>query len=131
MAQVVILGAGLTGLSTAYHLEQNNFFDFKLFEKEQTTGGLCRSVTENGFTFDYTGHLLHASDSYFSEFLKTIVGFENLAIIKRRSFIYSHETYTRFPFQVNLFGLPTDVIIECIEGFIQKPTLKKKSTFFL
>lgn len=130
MAHIVILGAGLTGLSTAYHLEKNNFFDFKIFEKESTTGGLCRSVTENGFTFDYTGHLLHASDPYFEDFLKTIVGIENLAIIKRRSFIYSHETYTHFPFQVNLFGLPHEVIIECIEGFIQRPSFKKNSRSF-
>ena len=45
VAKIVILGAGLTGLSTAYHLEQNNFFDFTIFEKEGTHGGLCRSPT--------------------------------------------------------------------------------------
>ena len=127
---IVILGAGLTGLSAAYHLEQNQFFDFKIFEKESTPGGLCRSVEEQGFTFDYTGHLLHSSDPYFTQFLTDVVGLENLAIVKRRSFIYSHDTYTPFPFQVNLFGLPADVIIECIEGFENRPQAKKDPRTF-
>jgi protoporphyrinogen oxidase len=127
---IIILGAGLTGLSAAYHLEQNQFFDFKIFEKETTPGGLCRSVEEQGFTFDYTGHLLHSSDPYFTQFLTDVVGLKNLATVKRRSFIYSHDTYTPFPFQVNLYGLPSDVIIECIEGFINRPQAKKDPRTF-
>lgn len=127
---IVILGAGLTGLSTAYHLERNNFFDFKVFEKESTLGGLCRSVEEQGFTFDYTGHLLHSNNPYFTQFLTDVVGLDNLATIKRRSFIYSHDTYTPFPFQVNLYGLPTEVIIECIEGFINRSQTKKTPRTF-
>lgn len=121
MARIVILGAGLTGLSTAYHLEKHNFSDFKIFEKEATVGGLCRSVVENGFTFDYTGHLLHSNDPYFTQFLSDVVGFENLETIKRKAFIHSHDTYTPFPFQTNLYGLPAEVIIECIEGFVNRP----------
>ncbi len=130
MADIVILGAGLTGLSTAYHLEQHNFSDFKIFEKEPTVGGLCRSVEENGFTFDYTGHLLHSNDTYFTQFLTDIIGFENLETIKRRAFIYSHKTYTPFPFQMNLYGLPADVIIECIDGFVQRPTSRTAARSF-
>jgi len=120
MAQIVIIGAGLTGLSTAYHLEQQGFTDYKLFEKEATIGGLCRSVTQDGFTFDFTGHLLHTSDPYFRHLIETLVGLDNLNAITRQSFIYSHDVYTRFPFQVNLFGLPHEVITECIEGYINR-----------
>lgn len=120
MANVVIIGAGLTGLSTAYHLEKKGFFDYVIFEKEPNVGGLCRSVQQDGFTFDYTGHLLHAADPYFRQFLETIVGLENLNSIFRRSYIYSHGVYTRYPYQINLFGLPTDVIVECIESFVAK-----------
>ena len=130
MADIVILGAGLTGLSTAYHLEQYGFSDFKIFEKEPTVGGLCRSVVENGFIFDYTGHLLHSNDSYFTQFLNDIIGFENLETIKRRAFIYSHATYTPFPFQMNLYGLPPEVIIECIDGFVQRPIARQTARSF-
>ncbi len=125
MAEIVIIGAGLTGLSTAYHLEKLGFTDYKLFEKEAEVGGLCRSVYQDGFTFDYTGHLLHINDNYFKEFITNIVGFEHFNTINRRSFIYSQDVYTHFPFQVNLYGLPPRTIAECIEGFIERP--RKKS----
>ena len=110
MADIVIIGAGLTGLSTAYHLEQAGFFDYKIFEKEATPGGLCRSVEQDGFTFDYTGHLLHTSDNYFRTLLENIVGLDTMNTIKRRSFIYSQGCYTRYPYQINLYGLPPETI---------------------
>lgn len=130
MAKVVIIGAGLTGISTAYHLEKNGFFDYILFEKEETSGGLCRSVKQDGFTFDFTGHLLHASDPYFRELLTSLIGLDNLNVINRRSFVYSQDTYTRYPYQINLFGLPQETIIECIEGFATKSLYKKKPHSF-
>lgn len=130
MTKVVIIGAGLTGLSTAYHLEKRGFFDYQLFEKDGTVGGLCRSVELDGFTFDYTGHLLHTSDDYFKTFIKDIVGFEHLNTITRRSFVFSHNTFTRYPFQINLHGLPHDIIIDCIEGYVTRKKSTKKAKNF-
>ncbi len=129
MAPIVILGAGLTGLSTAYHLENRGFFDYLLFEKDETIGGLCRSINQDGFTFDYTGHLIHASDAYFREFIGETIGFSALTAVTRRSFIYSHGAYTNYPYQINLHGLPDSVIEECIEGFIKRKLSKKALTF--
>lgn len=130
MAKIVILGAGLTGISAAYHLEQNNFLDYKMFEKEDSIGGLCRSVYQDGFTFDYTGHLLHINDTYFSNLIDNLVGKENFNAINRRSFIYSKDVYTHYPFQINLFGLPQNVITECLEGFKNRPELKTEPKTF-
>jgi protoporphyrinogen oxidase len=130
MARIVILGAGLTGLSAAYHLEKHGFFDYKLFEKDATVGGLCRSIMQDGFTFDYTGHLLHINDSYFLEFINSVTTFDNFNHIERRSFVYSQNTYTRYPYQTNLYGLPAQTIIECIEGFITRKKLRKKPKTF-
>lgn len=53
---IVIVGAGLAGLSTALHLSG---VPYRVFEKEKEAGGLCRSYQKDGFTFDVTGHLLH------------------------------------------------------------------------
>lgn len=125
MADIVIIGAGLTGISAAYHLEKKGFSSYRLFEKEQEIGGLCRSVTQDGFTFDFTGHLLHASDPYFSELIAQVVGVENLNSIDRASFIYSHHTFTRYPFQANLYGLPEQVIVDCIAGFVNRTQRRK------
>lgn len=129
MANIVILGAGLTGISTAYHLEQKGFFDYKLFEKETAIGGLCRSVEQDGFTFDFTGHLLHAANPYFYQFLEQVIGLEKFNSIIRRSYIYSNNVFTEYPFQINLADLPINVITECIEGFIKRPRIKSPKSF--
>ncbi len=123
MAEIVLIGAGLTGLVTAHHLEQNNYFEYQLFEADATVGGLCRSASQDGFTFDYTGHLLHSSDTTFQQYLANTIGFTELQAIDRRASIYSHDRYTPYPFQTNLYGLPQEVIIECVQGFVDR---KKK-----
>lgn len=130
MAKVVIIGAGLTGISAAYHLEQKKFFDYVMLEKDATVGGLCRSVIQDGFTFDYTGHLLHSSDPYFHNLLASICGLEHFNTIQRRSFIYSQNVYTHYPIQINLHGLPINTITRCIEGFLHRKKSKCKPKSF-
>ncbi|MFH1643589.1 MAG: NAD(P)-binding protein [bacterium] len=120
MSKVVVIGAGLTGLSVAYHLEKNNFFDYKIFEKNSLPGGLLRSVKHDGFTFDYTGHLLHISSPYFFDFLNEIAGLQHFDLITRKSSIFSNNVLTNYPFQINLKGLSAQVIYECIDGFIKR-----------
>jgi protoporphyrinogen oxidase len=131
MAQIVIIGAGLTGLSAAYHFEKNGFYDYVILEKESTIGGLCRSIIQDGFTFDYTGHLLHINDPYFKEFIEDTIGLASLESIDRRSYIYSKGIYTHYPFQINLFGLPPEVITECISEYTKRRSPKRKITTFV
>ena len=47
----VIIGAGLTGLSTAFNLK-NAGRDVLVLEKQNRIGGQIRTYTENGFTFE-------------------------------------------------------------------------------
>lgn len=129
MARVVIIGAGLTGLSAAYHLEKKGFYDYVLIEKNKTIGGLCSSVMQDGFIFDYTGHLLHINDPYFKQFIEELIGFDFFNQIKRKAHIYSHQQLTHYPYQVNLHGLPHQVIIDCIEGFVHRDSKKKIKSF--
>ena len=131
MAYIIILGAGLTGLSAAYHLEQSNFFDYILLEKESTAGGLCRSITCDGFTFDYTGHILHVQEKTVTAFLNTINFPQYCNTLTRRAGVYSQGVYTSYPYQNNLYGLPSETIIECITGFVERtPTIQAPRTFY-
>ena len=113
-----IVGAGLAGLSTAYHLSDMRY---QLYEREQEVGGLCRSYQLSGFTFDYTGHLLHFRQPPIKTLVEQLLE-GNLQRHDRKSFIYSHKTYTEYPFQVNTFGLPPEVVRECLLGFISTLT---------
>jgi len=54
-----ILGGGLSGLVLASRLR-----DAEVLEAEPTPGGLCRSLTVEGFTFDPHGsHILYSKDA--------------------------------------------------------------------
>jgi protoporphyrinogen oxidase len=111
---ILIVGAGLAGLSTAYHLSGT---PYRLYEREMEVGGLCRSYRKDGFTFDYTGHLLHFRQPDIKALVERLLA-GRLRQHSRKSFIYSHQTYTEYPFQVNTYGLPPHVIRECLMGFI-------------
>src|SRR5262245_45824073 len=119
--KIVILGGGLAGLSAHWHLQRAGYEKSFLFEKESRIGGLTRSQTVNGFTFDYTGHLLHFKDPGIKKLVTDLLG-DNIHYVTRNSWIFSKGVYTRYPFQTNLHGLPPDVIKECILGFVQANT---------
>ncbi|MFQ5702139.1 MAG: protoporphyrinogen/coproporphyrinogen oxidase, partial [Acidobacteriota bacterium] len=114
---IVIAGAGLAGLSAAYHLQENE--QVVVFDKEDSPGGLCRSVESDGFTFDLTGHLLHLRRPEIKALVENIIAPERFVRIDRRSFVYSHGTFTPYPFQVNTHGLPAWVVSECLTGFVE------------
>ncbi len=115
---VLILGGGLAGLSAAYHLNKISKFSSLIVEKESRPGGTASSISKNGFTFDFTGHLLHLHDPYGKAFIEDLLK-GNLRELKRSSWIYSHEVLTRYPFQANTYGLPDAVIDECLFGFLK------------
>jgi oxygen-dependent protoporphyrinogen oxidase len=51
MRDVIILGAGVTGLATAHHLKKKDL-DFILLEQADRVGGVIHSVSENGFLYE-------------------------------------------------------------------------------
>lgn len=56
MSRIVILGAGLAGLSAAYSLSQAGHL-VTIIEKEATPGGLCRTFDFKGCRFDIGPHI--------------------------------------------------------------------------
>jgi protoporphyrinogen oxidase len=112
---IVILGAGVAGLSAAFHLKGK---EYQIFEREKEVGGLCRSMVHDGFTFDYTGHLLHLSQSYTQKLLDRLLP-DKLIRHQRRSAVYFKGGYVPFPFQANLWALPKEITKECLIEFIR------------
>jgi len=112
---MVIAGAGLAGLSTAYHL---NDVEYRILEKEDRAGGLCRTEVEKGYLFDYGGHLLHFRDRSIRSLVYELLA-DNIRQMERNAGVYSHGVITDYPFQVNLYGLPKEVIRDCLVGFCE------------
>ena len=57
-AKIVIVGAGPAGLSTAWFLSNNGFHNVTVLEKLGRVGGLCKSLTVDGMSFDLGANYL-------------------------------------------------------------------------
>ena len=122
-SRTVVIGAGPTGLSAAYHIGSSAI----VFEQGSRVGGWCRSIEDKGFTFDHAGHIMFSNDPYVHEMYRILLG-DNVHWQDREAWIYSKNVYTRYPFQGALYGLPPEVIHECIVGAIEARFGKLKKT---
>ena len=113
-AEVVVAGAGPTGLSAAYHLGEAAL----LIEAEDRVGGWCRSIEDAGFTFDHAGHIMFSNDPAVHELYRVLLG-DNVHWQDREAWVYTDGVHTRYPFQGALYGLPPGVIRECIVGAVE------------
>ena len=111
---ILILGGGLAGLSTAYHLGDAEHL---VLEATDAAGGLCRTREVDGFLFDYTGHLLHLRNERITELVHDLLpdGFD---VIERCARIRTRGVTLPFPFQAHLHGLPADVVANCLIDFV-------------
>jgi protoporphyrinogen/coproporphyrinogen III oxidase len=60
-ADIIVIGAGLTGLTSSFYLKKKGF-DVVIIEKNDRTGGVVQTYRENGFIFEggpNTGVLSH------------------------------------------------------------------------
>ena len=114
-AKALIVGGGPAGLSAGLHLEDP---DFLLAEQNARTGGLCRSILRDGFTFDRAGHIFFTSDPYVDALFRDVLK-DNFHEQQRESWVHLYDAYQRYPFQGNLHGLPPAVVKECLLGVIE------------
>ncbi len=109
-----ILGGGLTGLTLGYLLGKNS----EVLEKNPETGGLCRSLFEEGFTFDYSGsHIIFSKDAKVMDFMLSILG-KNTVRNRRNTKILFKDKLVKYPFENGLADLPTQDNFECLYSYI-------------
>jgi protoporphyrinogen oxidase len=130
--RVVVLGAGLTGLSAAFHLKDRGVAT-EVVEKEEQPGGACRTVTRDGFSFDLTGHLLHLARAESHALLGSLGVTAMLRAHRRRAGVALAGRVTPYPIQINTYRLPREVRRDCLLGFMESrmqpedPTNEQKS----
>ena len=121
---IVILGAGITGLSVAYHLKKKNK-DFIIIEKENVPGGLCRNVYTDGYIFNYTGHFLHCKTEYVRTLAKELI--PDIKKIKRNSYIYTNKRIVPYPIQSNIRYLSLQSRVQSFLSYLFKPVKKPEN----
>lgn len=110
----LILGAGPSGLTFANMLLRRGETSFLVIEKEDTVGGLCRSVTVDGAPFDIGGgHFLDVRRPEVTSFLFEFMPEEEWNIFDRDSRIELTTSDGVFevshPLEANIWQLPEDV----------------------
>ena len=94
---VAVLGAGITGLTAAYFLQQQGLSPI-VIERDKQVGGLAKTIDYKGFKFDLGGHRFLTSNAELEQFVKNLLNNRYL-IVNRTSNIYLNNRYIKYPLE--------------------------------
>jgi protoporphyrinogen oxidase len=112
-----ILGGGISGIALAAHLGEN----VEVLEKRPRIGGLCGTISEDGFTFDAAGpHIMFSKNKEVLALMVEVLG-DNVHQKRRDNKIWFKGRLVKYPFENDLASLPPQDNFECILGYIVNP----------
>ena len=119
--KVVILGAGLSGISTAYFLQNNpNVEKIILLEKENKLGGLCRSIKKDNYIYDIGPHILFSKDKEMLNLMLEVLDEGKNDLVRSNQILYKGRSI-QYPFENDLSKLPKEDLDYCINAFNHNP----------
>lgn len=119
---VVILGAGIAGISACYHAQKKNK-DVMCYEANDKVGGLVANFSVDGFRFDNAVHLSFTKDEY----VRSIFDKTEYISHKPDAYCIDNGKWLKHPIQNNLFPLNVAEKISHIKSFIERPSLEPKN----
>jgi protoporphyrinogen oxidase len=123
----LILGAGVSGISAANFLGKNA--DYLILEKTNSVGGYLKTIHQDGFTWDYSGHFFHFRNSEIKDLvMRNISSHEILTVSKKTGILYK-DLVISFPFQKNISELPKDEFLECLSDYYFKESKTSYDNF--
>lgn len=116
----VILGGGLSAISSAYFLQERDDIDeILILEKEDAPGGLCRSIKKDGYTYDIGPHILFSKDKEMLSLMLEMLDEKN--DLRRSNQIIYKGRYVQYPFENDLSKLPKEDLDYCVTNFLHNP----------
>ena len=107
----LIVGAGISGLSYADWLKSD---DYLVVEALHEIGGYCRTVKQDGFVWDFSGHFFHFRRPEIEAYLVERMTGQKVLKVQKDSRIYYGDRFIDFPFQKNIHQLPQQEFIDCL-----------------
>lgn len=116
MAEIIILGGGVAGISAAWHAKKMRR-EAAVFEAKGRWGGLLDHFHLDGFRFDNAVHFAFSSNEDYRAVL------EMSDYIKHEPAPYNYENgrWLKHPVQNNLYPLHVEEKVEAIKSFIERP----------
>jgi len=112
--RTLVVGAGITGLATAAALSERGDDDYIVLEADSEIGGWCKTVKQDGFVWDYSGHFFHFKHPDIEKWLRDRMTSQRIRVVDKKSFIAYGGRQIDFPFQKNIHQLPKDEFIDCL-----------------
>ena len=123
--KIAVLGAGISGLSTAWLLKQHGC-EVQVFESSSHVGGLARSFDWCGVRCDLAPHRLFTNDH---ETLETMMRLVPMNAHRRKSKIFMHGQVIRDPINPMelVLKFPATTSFKLVWGFLFRPKLPEDS----
>ncbi len=119
MTNVLIIGAGPTGLGAAWRLAEAKHSDWVLLEGSDHVGGLATSFMDSeGFTWDIGGHVQFSHYEYFDRVMDQLLGEEGWVHHQREAWVWMRERFIPYPLQNNIHHLPPAELEYCLQGLV-------------
>ncbi|MFO7951723.1 MAG: NAD(P)-binding protein [Bacillota bacterium] len=116
MAEVLILGGGVAGLSAAWHAGRNGL-QAAVFEAKDRPGGLCDHFHAGDFRFDCGAHFGFSNNAPYSR----VLAMTEVISHRPRPFNFEAGKWLKHPVQNNLYPLKAEEKVEAIKSFIERP----------
>ena len=114
---VLVIGAGPTGLATGWKLAESGY-PVSILEKESHIGGISASFHQDGFVLDYGPHKIYTELPHVLKIVKDLLG-DDLLAIPKKSRVRLKGKYYSYPIGIKdiLFKLNPLVSMRCMALF--------------
>lgn len=113
----IIIGAGATGL--AYASFTSN--DYLIIESDSKIGGYCKTIKQDGFIWDYSGHFFHFRHPELEKYICQYIDPQTILKCHKHTQILYKGKYIDFPFQKNIHQLEKEEFIDCLYDLFNNP----------
>ena len=131
----LIIGAGVSGLSFANSIRTEAEKRGKtaprvlVLEADSEPGGYCKTVKQDGFVWDYSGHFFHFKNAAIETWLRERMPKSDVRKIAKKSHIRFAGVDVDFPFQKNIHQLPREDFIDCLHDLYFREDKKSPENF--
>jgi protoporphyrinogen oxidase len=117
--EYLVIGAGMSGLGFANWIRAEAAARGRgapavlIVEGEREPGGYCRTIVQDGFVWDYSGHFFHFKEPAIEAWLRARIDGPVHTVVKR-SKVRVAGVDVDFPLQKNIHQLPRAELLRCL-----------------